>query len=249
MNGYNTSGFTIIEVILFLGVSAVLTMALLVGSGVAIGQQRYRDSVTSLKVLVQDQYSQVNNVVNSRTGEESCSGANIVQPPANVPQPDARGTTDCIIVGRLLTIAGNGSDITTSTVVAHRSASVDSSSFATDVEELNSYNLAVSPIDQEKSEVAWGSYVTEPGSDGPEPLSMLIIRSPRSGSVMTYTSPGATSDVSSLITNANASTARNLCVVADNGTFMGNRMAVRINGYATSQSAIEIPSESEAVCV
>ena len=44
MGAKTQNGFTIIEVMLFLAITGMLAAAILVGSGVAIGQQRYRDS-------------------------------------------------------------------------------------------------------------------------------------------------------------------------------------------------------------
>ena len=40
MGKQNTTGFTVIEVMLFLAVTGLLAIGILVGSGVAIGQQR-----------------------------------------------------------------------------------------------------------------------------------------------------------------------------------------------------------------
>jgi len=59
-------GFTVIEVMLFLAVTGLLAVGILVGSGVAIGQQRYRDSVNTLKSYIQQQYSEVTSVINNR---------------------------------------------------------------------------------------------------------------------------------------------------------------------------------------
>lgn len=245
MNGQNSNGFTVIEVMLFLAVSAILTVALLAGSGVAIGQQRYQDSVSSLKVLIQSQYNQANNVVNDRIGQEACTGSNVSAP---VSSPEARGTSDCVIVGRLLTVDGDGSSITTSTVLASRSSAASEETYGSNIEELRSYDLAVSPVGQEETQVAWGNVLSAPGDDEPRELAMLIIRSPLSGSIMTFTAAEATTNVESLVTPANAAAQRDLCVVAENDTFLGHRMAVRVSAHATSQGAIEIPPEDDDVC-
>ena len=53
MDIVKSKGFTIIEVMLFLAVTGALAVAILVGSGVAIGQQRYKDSVNSLQSFIQ----------------------------------------------------------------------------------------------------------------------------------------------------------------------------------------------------
>src|SRR5690349_9230293 len=113
MGTKKTAGFTIIEVMLFLAVSGALTVGILVGAGVAIGQQHYRDSVSSLKSLIQAQYNEAANVTNSRSGDESCSNANIIAPPSSVTTPQARGTSDCLLMGRSITISADGTQVTT----------------------------------------------------------------------------------------------------------------------------------------
>jgi len=95
--------------------------------------------------------------------------------------------------------------------------------------------------------VKWGSQVVQPQSTTPMPFSMLVLRSPLSGSVMTFAASGVQSPQALLLAN-NVSTQHNLCVNADAGTFVGERLAVRIDAHATNQAAVLIPAESEGVC-
>jgi hypothetical protein len=82
----------------------------------------------------------------------------------------------------------------------------------------------------------------------PMPLSILIIRSPLSGSVLTFTAEGVQTNLLGMVTAANMSTKRDICVNADLGSFVGKRMEVQVNAYASSQTAIQIPPESSSVC-
>lgn len=245
------AGFTIIEVMLFLAVTGMLAVAILVGSGVSIGQQRYRDSVNTLKSLIQDQYSQTTNVANDRSNDSACTNAVVVQPPASVPDPQPRGTSECVIMGRLFIIGDNGMDITASNVVGYRT-SLTAPAAATDLQELqNNYRIAASPIGTEENQVEWGSKIVKPKTTTVEPLSIMIIRSPLSGSIMTFVGDGVVTGANALNALAAAglnNTARNICVDAEQGTFAGKRQAIRINAFASSASAIEIPSESESIC-
>ena len=97
------TGFTVIETMLFLAVTGALAVGILVGSGVSIGQQRYRDSVNGLKSYIQQQYSEVSNVVNSRDKTWACDAqGNVVE--VEQISAEARGTSDCVVLGRFITI-------------------------------------------------------------------------------------------------------------------------------------------------
>jgi type II secretory pathway pseudopilin PulG len=245
------AGFTIIEVMLFLAVTGALTVAILVGSGVSINQQRYRDSVNTLKSVIQDQYSEASNVTNSRSGNSACTNAVVVQPPASVPTPQPRGTSDCVLMGRLFTIGNNGIDLTASNIVGYRTSSTAPTE-ATDFLELTkNYKMAVSPIDADQSQVEWGAKIVKPKTTTVEPLSIMIIHSPLSGSILTFVGDGVATGPTALNALAAAginNKARDICVDAEPGSFVGKRQAIRINAFASTASAIEIPSESEGVC-
>lgn len=240
------TGFTVIEVMLFLAVTGFLAVGILVGSGIAIGQQRYRDSVVSLQSYIQQQYNEVTNVTNTRAQDWTCdnSGNVTATPPA---AGQARGTSDCIVLGRYITVDATGTQLTGSDVVgAYKANSITQ---ASDIAEITTnYNLGISPINQDAQVVNWGAQIVKPKTTLPMPLSILIIRSPLSGSVLTFIANGVQSNPMSLVAIANMSTQHDLCVNASIGTFMGKRMEVRFIPYATSQSAVQVPIESDSIC-
>lgn len=245
MSAQTDTGFTLVEAMLFLAITGLLTVGILVGSGVAIGQQRYRDSVNSLKSFIQDQYSDVTNVTNSRDNQWRCdANGNIIE--ASGADAQARGTSNCVLLGRYITINDTGTVLTSANVVGYRTPGAEVAT--SDIVELqNNYTLQASPLDQEEQEVKWGSRVVQPQSTTPMSFSMLVLRSPLSGSIMTFAAGGIQTPEALLVTN-NVSTQHNLCVDADLGAFAGERLAVRIGAYATNQAAISIPAESESVC-
>jgi type II secretory pathway pseudopilin PulG len=243
MGKQTQSGFTIIEVMLFLAVTGLLAVGILVGSGVAIGQQRYRDSVNNLKSFIQQQYSEVTNVINGRGQNWDCS------PSAEITEGSgqARGTSECVLLGRLIAIDDTGTTITASNVVGYRTPGAPTA--ASDILELkDNYRLGISPIEQETEDVAWGAQVVRQKTTNPMPLSILIVRSPLSGTLFTFTKDNVQIDLNSMIAEANTSATKDLCINADAGTFVGRRMEVRIDPYAASQSAIRIPVETDSVC-
>lgn len=244
MGKHTQTGFTVIEVMLFLGVTGLLAMGILVGSGIAINQQRYRDSVTSLKSYIQQQYSEVGNVTNGRAKTWNCDTNGVI---TEVASGQARGTSECVILGRFITVDEAGTKLTTSNVSAYRLPSAPVA--ASDIAEIaGNYRLASSPIDQDIQQVAWGAQVVRPSTTTPQPLSILIVRSPLSGSLLTFTAEGVQTNLNSMVNLANTSAVRDLCVNADAGTFVGNRMEVRIDAKAANQGAVHIPPESESTC-
>lgn len=247
MGTQNNIGFTIIETMLFLGVAGALTVGILVGSGVAINQQRYRDSVNSVKSFIQQQYSEVTNVVNGRDGSQACAANAVVVQPPQIVVPEPRGASDCMLLGRYITITENGSQLTAVNVVGYRTPGADEE--PSDIEEIaNNYQLGTSTIDQDVVDVPWSARIVQENTTQPLELSMLILRSPLSGSIMTYTRQGAVADIASIVAVENSNTARNLCINASSAAIGGNRMAVQISPNATSQGSIQIPPESTNIC-
>jgi type II secretory pathway pseudopilin PulG len=240
------NGFTIIEAMLFLAVAGALTVAVLAGSGVAINQQRYRDSVNSFKSLLQEQYSEATNVVNDRDGTQACANATVVSPPDPV-TPQSRGTSDCMVMGRLVTIDNTGKLVQTASVVGYRTSGADEE--ASDIAELQTnYKLGTSSLSRENVDIAWGAMVVKPHTTQAMPLTMLILRSPLSGSLMTYTSEGVVTNVLSMVSVANASKTVDLCINAASISLTGHRMAVQIMPYATGQGSIQVPPEQDNIC-
>lgn len=234
------SGFTIIEVMLFLAITGALSVAILVGSGAALGQQRYRDSVNSFKGLIQEQYGQIANVVNSEAKKPNCirNGGNLV---FDADSQRDRGTSECLVIGRFLLV--NGEQVSTYNVIGQPGNTEGSGD---DTTVLGGY--AISLQSPEVHEVSWRARIVEPKSDNESLTSVLIVRSPVSGSMLTYVQDGdQTANVKGMIQDTNM-VEKVFCVDSMGGSAMGSRLAVRINAKAANQSAIEIPLEEESVC-
>jgi len=244
--GTNTqSGFTFIEVMLFLAVTGLLAVGVLSGSGAAINQQRYRDSVTTLKSYIQQQYSEVTSVINSRNANWECSSSGVITDTGGV-GGEPRGRSECVMLGRYITINDTGKVLTSSSVSAYRIAGTPKGT--SDLLELANYRLAVSPIAQDTKEVSRGAQVVKQKTDMPMPLHILIVRSPLSGSITTFTSEAALADINTMVEVGNMNQVRNLCVNGNDGPFGARRLEVRIEPFASSQSAVSIPPESASVC-
>jgi type II secretory pathway pseudopilin PulG len=241
------TGFTLIEVMLFLAVSGMLAASVLVGSGITIGQQRYRDSVNSLQSYIQQQYTKVTDTINTRDQGWTCDSSGNVTATSPASAGQARGTSDCVMLGRFITVDATGTQLTASNVVgAYNTNGVTQSS---DVAEITTnYKLGVSPLDQDAQAISWSAQVVKPNTTIPQPISILILRSPLSGSVLTFVAGGVQTNLNSMVKTAALGLQSDLCVNASVGTFMGKRMEVRIIPYATSQGAIQVPTESNSIC-
>jgi type II secretory pathway pseudopilin PulG len=232
-------GFTIIEVMLFLAVTGMLTLGVLVGSGRTITQQRYRDSVGSLKGFIQEQYNQATNVVNGDTSNPVCERTgNSLQFDDGTLQP--RGTSECLVLGRYLLI--EPTKVTAYAVIGQPTTSDEG---IDDVAALRNYVLSTSR-DFEVEDVAWGATVVRPRTTIGQTTSLLILRSPLSGSIVTFVTDG-NQPPSSMLDSGNMAQ-KDLCVDSGGGRVTSRRLAVRINARATSQSSIEIPLEGDNVC-
>lgn len=235
------SGFTIIEVMLFLAITGALTIAILVGSGAAIGQQRYRDSVNSFKGLVQEQYSQIANVINSEVQNPVCSpsGAALL---FSGESGQSRGTSECLVIGRFLLV--EPTKVTTYNLIGQPPTGATGSDDSTT---LRGY--AVAAQSPEAYEISWGARIVEPRTEDGSTTSVLIVRSPLSGSILTYVQDGDhLSSIRGMIDDDNM-VQKDFCIDSSGGlSALARRQAVRINAKAANQGAIEIPLEEDNVC-
>ena len=253
MRTQTRSGFTIIEVMLFLAITGALTVAILVGSGAAINRQRYRDSVNSFKGLIQEQYGQVSNVVNSETRNPSCSwSAAELTLNDNEDSKQARGTSDCLIIGRFLLI--HPTTTATYNVIGHPPNTTNQTG---DSNLLGEYAMTLEG--PEDYEISWGAQLVNPGGNTPVTAGVLVVRSPASGSLVTYVrdvpATIGSQDYSQLSTvikemvHDSNMVQRDFCVDSEGAlSNFSRRQAVRIKAYAASQSAVEVPLEEDNVC-
>lgn len=194
----NERGFTIIELSLFFAVSGLLLVTLLTGIGVSIQNQRFSDAVNGLQSFLQQQYNETQITINDR--QASDCGTN------------ARGSSDCLIVGKLIDLGKsdeNAQDTTIhSYVVIVDQKAADAALQArtpptelhflnnqtTDPDKANTKAIKSSQSDQDYT-VPWGAKLTNledtAGHSSPAGGSagvryVLVIRSPISGIISTY---------------------------------------------------------------
>ena len=244
MSAIYKSGFTIIETMLFLAVTGVLVVAILAGTGSSINIQRYRDSVSTLKSVFEQQYSDVSTVRNEvRAADVSCT-ANAVIDTSGTTLP--RGQSDCVVLGRYMTI--NDTAITQSIVVGNNP--IAAPSYATDIKELQDYKLSLLTTSTETSQLEWGARIAWPASGSgakaptmPRQIALLILRSPTSGLTYTFSGDGVAMPLHDLVVAGNVlpgQAERRVCVDSDGG--FGGGLAVVIGAAASTASSIQVRS-------
>jgi prepilin-type N-terminal cleavage/methylation domain-containing protein len=250
MGMHTQRGFTIIELILVVAVTGLMTAALLVGTGASINTQRYRDAVQTLRTTLQDQYSEVSSVRNDRSNTYTCdSGAQVNSTAPNV--GTIRGQSDCILLGRLITIDAKA--ITTHSILGVETAKPEKKD--TDLSILkDKYKLNSLPEMTETDQLEWGTEIAwaKSGVDaGPSPrtgrkISILFITSPTSGQVYTFTSdelisvPSPT-NLKKMIDGGNKvpGRAERVICIESSGLVTAGATAIYIAPKAASATAIE----------
>lgn len=253
-----SKGFTIIETTLFLAISATLILGMVAGAGVSLNVQRYRDATESFKSLLQAQYSSLTNVQNARDNTWSCNGSATTVAGGN----QLQGQSDCYIVGKYVRISG--SDVTIYTVLAAPRAgkTVGTTTQPTDIAALNNdYALNASKTEIETRKLDWGTSITwakstssvdrkQATSPTPRTIGILIIRSPDTGLLYTFTRDAvpavgsvSQSTFTPMLAPGTAATQpqapRYLCIEANGLVVTGNN-GIYINPANTTASGIDV---------
>jgi type II secretory pathway pseudopilin PulG len=232
-------GFTIIEVILFLAISALLLSIALIGTRGSIQAGRYTDSVRSTESNIEKQFSDVVNGVNPRASNLVCdTNGNVSEVGSGGTPP---GKTDCVLMGKLLHFTNGQPQFIVRPVVGVEPSSLVDTSEMTDFELIFNYSPHIVNVAStaENAPIPWQATVGGvKRSDGSAVNSVALLRSPRSGSILTYAfSWDGTSDITSAVAttgNYLQNKSVNVCIEsADNGTLA----AITIGG-GQGQAAI-----------
>src|SRR3982751_6935386 len=89
-------GFTVVEVTLFLAITGLLFLIAITGTSNTIRSVRFSDSGRSVNAFVQQQYDDIINGLNNRTGAEACAGGVVSA------GSEPAGTSSCLLLGKLV---------------------------------------------------------------------------------------------------------------------------------------------------
>lgn len=147
MNG-QSAGFTIIEVMLFLGMTGMLFLMVFLGTGSMASRQRFTDSTDNLQAFFQSQYDQVLNGVNTRDGTTVCAAETI--------RPGASKV--CLLLGKII-VKENATTLKTYYVMSTTKLPDNLvGTGVSDVDKLKGVTLDVSAEDS-TYELKWGAEV------------------------------------------------------------------------------------------
>ena len=258
-----SAGFTIIETVLFLGVTGALIAGMLFATSMTLGTQRYRDATESFKALLQQQYASLATVQNSRDNDVTCTSQ------ATAVTGDVlRGQSDCVLVGRYMIIEGG--DVSIYPVLAYQVTQSDVTDTSNDIQTFRSeyrLNLAQNNISQTTLEwdtqIAWataGNIDDRKLPTTPRGIAILFLRSPTSGQIYTFTSNTIPSDsqrnntavappfLRDMIEEGSVvpgQKGRTICLESGGITSIANT-SIYLAPYASSSSGVEVRSNGVA---
>lgn len=235
------SGFTIIEVMLFLAISGLLTIGILTTAGTAINVQRYKDATNSLVSYVQGEYDQVVNVQDNRpvagnnTSNVTCTTSGFAPGTATL-----GSSLSCFIIGRLLTVSNNGTSIQAQSVFASKDGTGSD-----DIQALANSGLFTDAANSgevpDTYAPEWSTrLVTTDHAASLDGWRLLIVRSPTSGTIRTFTSTMQSQSLTDMVTGNGGTTRQDMVACLDPaGLVTFQPSGVKILKDAASVSAIK----------
>ena len=238
------SGFTIIETTLVLAITGLIVGVILVGIGNALNQQRYTDAVNQAVDFIRGQYTVGANTMNNRPTSESCSSGGIRSDTTAMP----RGASDCLLVGTIMrTVGTDGKTVEVYQVVAlsdpDESMMGDADTAILTAADLSQGNLL------QTYHTEWDTRFLNPDPVEPAQFTIMVVRTPVSGTMRTYSSSSATTPIADLLNPAVTPQAdRKLCI--DQTGFFGvgaQPMGILIARDTANTTGVQILPAGECV--
>jgi type II secretory pathway pseudopilin PulG len=168
-------GYTIIEVMLFFAVTGALMLGVMGSASFGVNTQRYNDAVNTFTAIIQQEFTNATNVTNTKSIESMCGPGGADETP--------RGISNCVIIGRLVTVDTEGSIVAMNIVGSDPGAEDETD---TELEVIQSYTPKVDIQTQETDKMSWETKLERGDPLAASAASILILRSPRSGNVYSY---------------------------------------------------------------
>lgn len=235
----NDRGFTVVEVVLFLGITGLMLLGVFAGTNTLIANSRFQDSIFNLESYLQRQSEQAWNGVNPRTNIK-CSGSKVTS------GNDTPGTSNCLLLGRVVIFrpsppaTTDQANVVEAYDVVGSEPSVPTLGLTNDAL-LKLYDPQTVPVSVERYEMPWGTYFRSGRRGASAVNAIAFLRSPTSSRQSTYhfqTADAGTSEIpiQSYINSANSAEA-NYCVNGVGGPLNRYRAAINF-GVAQGSGSI-----------
>ncbi|MDR1970229.1 MAG: hypothetical protein LBQ11_02730 [Candidatus Nomurabacteria bacterium] len=260
-------GFTIIEVALFLAISGLLIL-LTIGLWNMVARQRFYDTMTTLRSVIQAEYEEVRTSMNERLGEIDITGCGLDGDSREFTGGDKKtGNTKCLVIGKLLQFKPGSREIEISYIVATEDVSNVSVGDMEALKNLGTTNkLAViregsggngvqttdPAVIPKTIRIEWGGEfvqsLTIPPATGAQTLkasdALAILRSPVSSTIVVFSSPAVGSGDGLLSLN-DSSAGQPIAVMVKNDLvgFKGGAICIG-NGASSVVAKSVVPADN-----
>ena len=180
------SGFTVIEVTLFLGFTAMLFLIALFGTSAFVAETRFGDGIRRLESYMQAQYEEVVSGENPRAATADCNAAGVVTSGGGSTSPGSN--TNCLLLGKALIMTAGSETIDSYYVVGVEPTTAPPANAAV-TSVIQAYNPRIVSTEGKTSfNVPWGiTFTSGKRATVPSAASgIAFVRSPMSSQVVTY---------------------------------------------------------------
>lgn len=207
-----TAGFTIIEVMLFLAIAALMMVGIFAAANNGINNQRYSSSVTSLQGYLQDQYNQTANVRNDRPSSQQCTTGGVS---TGATQPVV-GTSPCSVIGRMIITNSTAKIFTSTPVYATRDVDTALETAGCNTSDLQMFSATCLNLFADTSQATnytleWDTAARRTNGAVFGQLTLLLYRSPLSGQIGAMWHSASPQNLANLFSNSNT-TPLTVCV-------------------------------------
>lgn len=234
MVGNRRAGFTIVEITLFMGITGLLFLIALAGTGNTIRSFRFTDSGRSLESFVQKQYDDILNGFNNRSSSVSCNSGTI-----NTTVGQTVGSSNCLLMGKLLVFRQGSSEVTVYNVIGSEPSTVNYAQ--SDGQLIIAFQpTAVTNTATTTYTIPWGAQMSGFKRDDSQATNgLLLVRSPKASRIVNYTfevpATVPTSMLSVVSDTAATNRSTNFCMKSSDN--LGAPAKLNVNGGATQQAA------------
>lgn len=248
MRTHREGGFTVIEVIMFLAITGLLLMVAMTGVSSRIAVARFSDSTRGFESFLQQQYDEVINGVNARSGNETCEDGGEFINPGLTSTPGM--SSQCLLLGKYIYFRKGSSMVTVYQIVGRDPSDINNSDGdMVAIQEAEPH--VVTSVGSRNYSIPWDAPVYDTrrdngASEGSEVDSFLIIRSPVSSSIQLYTFLGGdpttvAPNIEARINTSNLGKQTNICINSRDTSSSFAAITIAKNGY--NQDAIASRSD------